>query len=167
MRLIECLQPESAARDASRIDYAAFRARGIRLVLLDLDNTLSAHGSLLPDEFAHAVIGKIQAAGIQPMLASNARRERAIRFAAALGIPVIPNAGKPLPGKIRREIQRQGYSLAETMLIGDQIFTDVVAARLAGVHAMLVQPRFESEAWNVRMKRWLEKPLLRHIHFSE
>lgn len=167
MHLTEWLRPQSAAKDASRIDYAAFRARGIRLALLDLDNTLSAHGSNLPDEFARAVIAQIRKAGIQPMLATNARRSRALNFAGALGIPVIPVAAKPLPFKIRKEMNRLGFRRDEAMLIGDQIFTDVLAARLVGVHAMLVQPRYASEAWNVRIKRWLEKPLLRGIHFPD
>lgn len=167
MRLTDWFRPQSAYRDATRVDYPAYRDRGIRLALLDIDNTLSEHGGFRPDAFAHEAIALIRQAGIQPMLASNARTARALSYAAALGVPVIPIAGKPLPYKIRKELKNLGFRPDEAMLIGDQIFTDILCARLLGVHALLVRPRYEHEAWNVRIKRWLEKPFLRGVTFLE
>jgi len=167
MSLTDWLRPQSAVTSVQRVDYAAFRARGFRLVLLDVDNTLAEHGSILPDEFAREAIARIRQAGLQPMLASNARKERALAYAGALGIPAIPMAAKPLPFRIRKEMRRLGFRTDETMLIGDQIFTDVLCARLLRVHSLLVRPRFVHEAWNVRIKRWLEKQILRGVHFSE
>ncbi|MGI6298651.1 MAG: YqeG family HAD IIIA-type phosphatase [Saccharofermentanales bacterium] len=167
MRLTQWLRPDSAVKDASRIDFASLRAQGFNLVLLDLDNTLSIHGSHLPDEFARQVIGKIRQADMEPMLASNALRKRAESFAAELGISFVPGTGKPFPFKIRKAIKAAGFTLEETVLVGDQIFTDVLAARLVPVYAILVKPRFESEAWNVKIKRSLEKPFLRNIKYTE
>ncbi len=167
MRLTQWLRPDSAVTDAGRIDYVSLHGQGYRLVLLDLDNTLSIHGSHAPDDFARQVVDKIRQAGLVPILASNALRQRAAAFAAELKIPFVPGTGKPFPFKIRKAIKKAGFTNQDTVLVGDQIFTDVLAARLVPVYAILVKPRFESEAWNVRIKRSLEKPFLRNIRFTE
>ena len=167
MRLTQWLRPDSAVLDASLIDYAALRAQGFQLVLLDLDNTLSVHGSHAPDEFARQVVEKIRQADMEPLLASNALRSRAESFATELGISFVPGTAKPFPFKIRKAIKAAGFTLEQAVLVGDQIFTDVLAARLVPVYVILVKPRFESEAWNVRIKRSLEKPFLRNIKYIE
>lgn len=161
------LRPDTAARSVADIDFPAFFARGFRLALLDLDNTLSAHGSSLPDDYARDAIRIIREAGLMPALVTNARKLRGLAFAAALDIPVIPLAGKPFARKIKALILRMNCTPEQTLMIGDQIFTDVLAARKAGAHAILVLPRFPEEAWNVRAKRWFEKPFLHGVHFPE
>lgn len=167
MRRRRYLRPDTAARSACEIDYETFYANGFRLVLLDLDNTLSAHGSTHPDDFAREAIRIIREAGLKPALVTNAKKTRGTAFAAELGIPVIPLAGKPLARKIKALIQEMGFTPKQTLMVGDQIFTDVLAARQAGTHSVLVLPRFTEEAWNVKLKRWLEKPFLHDVHFPD
>lgn len=167
MRRRKYLRPDTAARSVCEIDYHIFHDNGFRLVLLDLDNTLSAHGSTHPDDFAREAIRLIREAGLKPALVTNAKKSRGLAFAADLDIPVIPLAGKPLARKIKALIQEMGFTPKQTLMIGDQIFTDVLAARQAGTYSILVLPRFQEEAWNVRLKRWLEKPFLRNVHFPE
>jgi HAD superfamily phosphatase (TIGR01668 family) len=167
MRIIEYFQPNYAAKDVCTVDFSNFYTQGFRLVLLDLDNTLSPHGSSQPDSFAHQAVQRIRAAGLSPALATNARRERALAFAAGLEMPVIAFAGKPFVHKINKLIKLLGYTPKQTLLIGDQIFTDVLAARRAGLLAILVQPLNTEEALNVRMKRWFEKPFMRGIKFPD
>ena len=45
-------------------------------------------------------------------------------------------------------------------LVGDQIFTDVLAAKLYGIPVLMVQPLAPDIKWNIRLKRHLEKPFL-------
>ena len=45
--------------------------------------------------------------------------------------------------------------------MGDQIFTDVLAARLAGVRAALVPPIKDKTDLFTKFKRLLEKPILK------
>jgi HAD superfamily phosphatase (TIGR01668 family) len=167
MRIIKYFQPDDAAKDISTVDFANYFSRGFRLVLLDLDNTLSPHGSIQPDPIACQAVENIRAAGLLPALVTNARKERSIAFATLLEIPVVAFAGKPFVRKINQFIQKSGYTPNQTLLIGDQIFTDILAAKRAGLHAVLVQPLNKEEAINIRMKRWFEKPFLRGIKFSD
>jgi predicted HAD superfamily phosphohydrolase YqeG len=49
-------------------------------------------------------------------------------------------------------------------VVGDQLFADVMAARLAGLASILVRPIHpEEEPWFTRLKRPLERVLLRRL----
>lgn len=54
-----------------------------------------------------------------------------------------------------------GLSPRETAAVGDQIFTDVIGARLAGVFCLMVDPIEPEPGWFFRLKRRLERPILR------
>ena len=49
----------------------------------------------------------------------------------------------------------------EAILMGDQVFTDVWAARNAGIRAILVPPIKDKRDLFTRFKRLLEKPFLK------
>jgi predicted HAD superfamily phosphohydrolase YqeG len=51
---------------------------------------------------------------------------------------------------------------ASTALVGDQVFADVLAGRLAGLKTILVEPIHpEEEPWYTRLKRPPERWVLR------
>lgn len=123
------------------IDPARLRARGIRLLLADLDNTLVPYGVQLPTQPVRDWQAAMAAAGVTLFLLSNSRKpDRAQRFAEALGIPYEGHAGKPKSGGFRRAMDRMGVTPAETAIVGDQIFTDIWGGNNAGVLPLLVHP---------------------------
>lgn len=114
---------------------------GVKLLLADLDNTLSAYGVPEPDEDVRAWAQALQAAGVTLFILSNNRKPtRAMRYAQALGIPYIGHAGKPKPDSFYRAMEEVGVTQAETAIIGDQIFTDILGGKNAGVRTILVEP---------------------------
>lgn len=119
----------------------ALRARGITLLLADLDNTLAKYGQKEPDGRVTAWRDALAAAGVELFLLSNSRKPgRARRFAQALGIPYQGHSGKPGTGGYLRAMERMGRTPEQTAMVGDQIFTDILGARRAGVLAILVEP---------------------------
>jgi len=42
-------------------------------------------------------------------------------------------------------------------MVGDQLITDIQAGNLAGVESVLVKPLVETDKWNTRINRFLEK----------
>jgi uncharacterized protein len=71
---------------------------------------------------------------------------------------------KPLPFRCRAIMRTLGFDRRRTALVGDQLFSDVMAARLAGVASILVRPIHpEEERWFTRLKRPLERALLRRM----
>ena len=119
----------------------ALAARGIRLVLADLDNTLVAYRVTQPPEEIVAWKNQLEAAGIQLFLLSNSRKPgRAQSFAEKLGIPYQGHSGKPRKAGYLRAMARMGCTPEETVMVGDQIFTDTLGANNAGVTPLLVEP---------------------------
>ena len=119
----------------------ALRARGITLLLADLDNTLAKYGQKEPDGQVSAWKDALAAAGVELFLLSNSRKPgRAQKFAEQLGIPYQGHSGKPKKGGYLRAMERMGCRPEETVMVGDQIFTDTLGANNAGVIPLLVEP---------------------------
>ena len=60
--------------------------------------------------------------------------------AEQLGIPYQGHSGKPKKGGYLRAMERMGCRPEETVMVGDQIFTDTLGANNAGVIPLLVEP---------------------------
>lgn len=80
----------------SALDPEALAARGIRLVLADLDNTLVPYRVAQPSPQLTAWRDALAAQGIALFILSNSRKPgRAQNFAQALGVPFQGRSGKP------------------------------------------------------------------------
>lgn len=129
------------ADDIYQITGAALERRGIKLLLADLDNTLVPYGVPLPDARLKAWRDDLATHGVTLFILSNNRKEHRPRtFAEGLGAPYIGHAGKPKPPSFRAAMERMGVSRAQTAIVGDQVFTDVLGGNLAGVATILVKP---------------------------
>jgi HAD superfamily phosphatase (TIGR01668 family) len=151
---------------ASVLDLEAVHLRALRLdgLLLDLDCTLKDHGA---DEFCAGVADWVRAlrdCGFRLCLLSNGRPTRIERFARQLLIPFVAGALKPLPFGCRVALRKLGLPPTRTALVGDQIFADVLAGRLAGLFTILVRPTTTKEPWFTRLKRPLERQVLRRLN---
>ena len=133
--------PQGVYPSVIQIRPQALAARGIRLVLADLDNTLAPYGAPEPTAEIAAWKEALAAEGIRLFLLSNSRRPgRARHFAETLGIPDQGRAGKPRKTGYLRAMERMGCAPGETVMVGDQIFTDTLGANNAGVVPLLVEP---------------------------
>jgi hypothetical protein len=150
-------------RIASVLELTSERLRGLGLenLLLDADGTLKRYTS---DECAPGVaewLGTLRRAGFGLCLVSNGLGERIGRFADKVGLPFVPKAMKPLPRGCRLAMRKMGFRPEFTAIVGDQVFADVMAGRLAGLTTFLVDPIHpEEEPWFTRLKRRPERWLL-------
>lgn len=116
-------------------------ARGITLLLVDLDNTLVPYKTPSPTAELVAWREQMEAAGVQVFLLSNSRKPtRPGSFAGELGIDFIGHAGKPKRGGYLAAMERTGRTPAQTAIAGDQIFTDILGGNRAGVTTLLIEP---------------------------
>ena len=158
--LFKLFEPDRIYQSVDRIDFTLLFAEGKRLVLLDIDNTLVRHGSEQADDFARMIVDRIRNAGLIPYIVSNAKPSRARKFAATLAVPFTGLAGKPSPRGLLKACRETGFEPGQAVMIGDQLFTDILAARRAKVMAILVLPLDRHEVWNVAVKRIPEAPLM-------
>ncbi len=136
------------------------RENGITALVLDIDNTLTIHDDpALPTDVA-AWLEARKAEGIQLAVASNNHEPRVAPFAEKIGVKWVADAGKPLARGFRRAQEQFGVPKSQMALIGDQLFTDVLGARLFGIRALLVEPMAPDHKWYIRLKRVLEKPFI-------
>lgn len=135
------LTPDFLFESIYAIDPTRLRARGVTLLLADLDNTLAPYGVQTPSEEVRAWKEQMEAAGVTLFILSNSRKPgRAARFAQDLGVPYEGHAGKPKGGGFRRAMARCAAQPAQTAIVGDQIFTDTWGGNRAGVLTLLVKP---------------------------
>lgn len=137
------------------------RALGVTGLLLDVDNTLTTHGSQeLPPE-VDRWLKSVAAKGFLPTVVSNALPKRVDPFARKIGLRYIAFACKPLPVGFLRAAKRLGLPKSCCAVIGDQAFTDILGARLCGIPCIQVLPiRLEEHKPLMRLKRRLERGIL-------
>lgn len=123
------------------IDLSALKAAGIQLLLADLDNTLVPYGVPLPTDEVRAWNDRLKESGITLFVLSNNRHaDRPRIFSEGLGIPFIGHAGKPKSDSFFKAMEQMGVTAAQTAIVGDQIFTDILGGSRAGVTTILVKP---------------------------
>lgn len=136
------------------------RAQGIEALLLDVDNTLTRHHSQeLPDDVA-VWLSAMKAAGLKLRLVSNSRRPRVEPFAQRIDLSFEHTSMKPLPFGFWRAAKALGVPKKGCLAVGDQSFTDVLGAKLAGVRVAQLIPIEEEAGWSFRVRRRLEKRIL-------
>ena len=135
---------------------------GVIGVLLDVDNTLTTHDN--PELTAEVVawLETVKQAGLRPVIVSNNKEDRVRPFAQRIGLPYQAKAAKPWPRGFKAAAALLELPPARCAVIGDQIFTDILGANLAGMSSILLEPiQPELEQKFIVFKRRLERVLLR------
>ena len=133
--------------------------RGINLLLADLDNTLVPYKTPLPTEALCVWREELARGGVELFLLSNSRKPgRPKRFADALGIPFIGHAGKPGRSGYQKAMELTGRTPAQTAIVGDQIFTDILGGNRAGITTLLVRPIRLAGNPGRYIRYWVETP---------
>lgn len=114
---------------------------GVKLVLADLDNTLTPYEQALPSPQLTAWKEALAAGGVSLFVVSNSRKSRRCPdFCEALGVPYVRHAGKPGTKGFREALSQTGIRKEEALVVGDQIFTDILGGNRAGITTVLIRP---------------------------
>lgn len=133
--------PDQVYKSVTEIEPRWLIDRGITLLLADLDNTLTRYGQPDPDSEVLAWRETLRRAGVELFLLSNSRRpSRVAHYAKVLDIPALGHSGKPSPKGFQKAMEQMGRGPDQTAMVGDQIFTDILGAKRAGITALLVEP---------------------------
>lgn len=158
--------PDIYVESLAGLDWQAFFQKGYRLLLVDVDNTLQKHGLKEIDQAALTELQRMLSAGFKVAVISNAKPKRAESLRAAirragLDLPVYGYAKKPSPKRLLEACADAHEAIADTLMLGDQVFTDVRAGKKAGATSILVKPISPHEPWYIRLKRAGERLVLR------
>lgn len=134
----------------------------IKALLLDVDNTLSvAHANKTLREGVPEWLSDMREAEISMMILSNAKKKRAKRFADSIGLDVVGLAAKPLPFGYLRAAKKLKVKRKNVAIVGDQVFTDIMGGRLAGVKTVLVTDIAPEDKTFFKIKRYFERIMLK------
>lgn len=133
---------------------------GIRALLLDIDGTIARTPDPEPSPEIVAWADGLRKGGISLFILSNNKHpQRVARFGRLLGCGFIHLAGKPRRRGFASALEKVGCAPCEAALLGDQIFTDMLGARLCGVRALRVES-IDTGLWYFGLRRFFEKPFL-------
>ena len=154
------LVPDYRFTKFDEITPAFLLSIGVRGVLLDIDNTLEPYENPKPGERVVAWLSVLSEKGIKAAIVSNNDRERVEIFNENLSLPAYSKAKKPFKKNLLNALSDIDCKPAEAIFVGDQVFTDVWAARNAKMRAILLPPIKDKRDIFTKFKRLLEKPIL-------
>lgn len=139
----------------------------IQTILTDLDNTIIAWNQPYGTWELRQWLKTMNEAGTKVIIISNNNFDRVKIAAEELNIPFIAKAKKPFTRGIRKALELYNLNPATTVMVGDQLMTDIKAASTAGLRSILVKPLVETDSWKTWFNRTREKYVKKVLNKKE
>ena len=158
------------------IDFDSLRKKNIKGLIFDIDNTLVSYKQETPTENVVNLMNRLKDAGFAVCFVSNNNKERVDIFSGGFNrfsfqtiqtiqtFSAFPNAKKPLKKAMRKAVESMRLANTDVAVIGDQLFTDVIAAKRIKAASILVTPIEPVETLFFKLKRFLEKPFIKRYY---
>ena len=157
--MLKKFYPNSYVDSVFNIDYPKLYKLGYRGIIFDIDNTLVHHGDDSTPE-VDELFKYIQNIGFKTLLLSNNSNERVKSFIKNIDTLYIHNAEKPKKKNYLKAIEMLEIKKEEAVVIGDQVFTDVLGANRSKLDSILVEYIKEPNETNIGKRRKLENKVL-------
>lgn len=154
--MLKAFLPNLYVRDFRFINLDKLKSRGIKLLVLDIDNTLVPHDAKLPDENAFKFVEKVKKSGLDICLVSNNVEDRVALFAKPLKVKAYPFAKKPLKITYKKMMKELGYQSHEIAVVGDQLLTDMLGGNRCHLYTILSHPLVERDLKWTKINRVFE-----------
>ena len=152
--------PRMIADKLTDLTPELLRSQGIRLLMLDFDNTIVPYTTTVPTEEMEAWLARMNALeDISLCIVSNSHNDRVPAFCRQRGLDVITHARKPFPKGINECLAKYAITADQAALAGDQIYTDTLGANGAGVRSILVKTIDNHNFW-LKARHVLELPFI-------
>lgn len=158
--MLECIEPNLVVRRLADVDQDSLAARGIEAVLLDLDNTVCEWQSEAISPECEDWILRAKERFRLAIVSNSIRPRRLNRVAQRLGIAAVGRWGlgrKPMPGGIRAALREVDTPPNAAVIIGDQLFCDVLGGNRLGLYTVWVKPLKAREFAGTKIARMLER----------
>ena len=153
------LLPGVMAESLTELTPGMLAQRGIRLLMLDFDNTIVPYTTDVPTGEMISWLREMEESDILLCVVSNSRKDRVPRFCGEYGLDCVTHAKKPFQKGIRECLARYGVPPSQAALVGDQIFTDTLGANCAGMLSILVKAIDNHNIW-LKARHVLELPFI-------
>jgi len=158
---LEMFRPAVRVARLWDVSVPSLLSQGCDSVLLDLDNTmLPWKDSELPRQTV-GWIEEAKTAGLKLCIVSNTHYPRRLAsIAEQVGVPYVSRALKPRSYGFLKALELLGSAPHRSVVIGDQILTDVWGGNRAGISTILVDPLHPREFAGTKVSRLVERVVL-------
>lgn len=146
------------------INFEKLKRDGIKLIITDIDNTLVPYSIETPTNQIISLFNMLKEMGFDICFLSNNHSKRVDLFNQGFGFYSISKGKKPLPFSYTKCVKYHNCTKDQAIFIGDQLFTDILGAKLAKIKCILVKPiKINEESKFIKFKRSMENLILRKI----
>lgn len=153
------LKPRQTVGSIYDIDLGDLWNSGYHHMIIDIDNTITAWNQYHIHPRLKSWIQSACDTGFRICLLSNNSQQKVQQFAARLGVIAAPTGGKPFARAFQSALAALQSNTSNTLVIGDQIFTDILGGNRAGLYTILVDPIDTNEFIGTRITRLIERLL--------
>lgn len=155
------IYPKEYLNSVKDIDLNLLKKNNIKGLILDVDNTLISLDKKMPAGVADWA-KNLKNEGIKICILSNSNKINKVESVAKiLEVPYIFFGKKPLKSGFLRAKKLLKIDNENIAVVGDQIFTDILGANRCKMYSILVKPIEEKDYFITRVKRPLEKFIIR------
>lgn len=137
------------------------KEKGKKGIIFDIDNTLVPYDVIEPTQEIIELFTSLQKNGFKITLVSNNTQDRVLKFNEKLKVFALHKSRKPGTRSFKKALEFMKLEREAAVIVGDQIFTDIYGGNKAGIETILVQPVSEKDEWITKIKRGLEKKVIR------
>ncbi|BAQ64101.1 YqeG family HAD IIIA-type phosphatase [Geminocystis sp. NIES-3709] len=163
MSRTKILQPDLVLGDVViHLTPSLIQKYNLKGLVLDVDETLVAwNEKQLSPELINWVEDMRKIVDLW-LVSNNLSENRISSIASSLNLPFIFGAGKPSRRKLRQAVDAMNHPLEQTAMVGDRLFTDVLAGNRLGMFTILVEPMVSSQSKLISLRNfevWLSQKL--------
>lgn len=157
MKKTHLLRPDIMVKGIIDININMLNELKCEYLFIDADNTLMPWSSRIVSEEVVNWIDRMNKEGYKLCILSNGQRDR-IRFVAdSLNIKMSPSVGKPFPRAFKIALRHMNAKSDNSIMIGDQLFTDILGANIIGMKTILVEPISDNDMFLTKVNRFIER----------
>jgi hypothetical protein len=116
------------------------RQHQLRGLILDVDETLVPFHHSHPMAEVEQWARTVSDLATLVLVSNNLNHGRIRRIAEVLDVPYFTGAGKPSRRKLRKAAMAMNLPVHQVAMVGDRLFTDVLAGNRLGMFTILVDP---------------------------
>lgn len=150
------LTPTIALRNVTDISIELLKSLKTDAILLDVDNTLAPPTSKIPYDGVQEWINTVKSHNISIVICSNNYKKRVKPFSDSVGLDCVAMSLKPFPFGFNRAKRLLKEKPKSILVVGDQIYTDIIGANFAGMKSVLLIPRSEEHGFSIYLRRKME-----------
>lgn len=153
--------PDYYFRSFHDVSVSSLKSHGIRLLIVDIDNTLIPSKSNVISLEARQFIDALRNQDIEPIVVSNNVSSRIQRVSDELHVKCFPFSFKPLPFGFQKAMAEVHADASETAVLGDQLLTDIWGGNRLGLMTILSDPIAPKDNFFGAINRKIENILFR------